>query len=286
MFKKISTLLLSVLVIVSVTLYFSTLALAEKKQEGEQFGQTKGEATPQKGEAGPLKENICKNPKLCDSIEIDLLNSLSQAKVPVLLPETQAAKTDKDYQAAINMGAAVADALASIAKKDKDTFLKNVSQAQEFGKQLGVSEKVMGKFKDITAAAEKKQWDKLGMLLYEFKDGMINELNESNKKPLASLAMLSGGVEGFYITAKSVNGKYTPKCAELLKSPDLVTYIKTYMEDLTPELKDQSGIKAFSGSVPELEKTLSELQAKKCGQAEVKNILDLATSMRQDLLGS
>jgi mevalonate kinase len=75
--------------------------------------------------------------------------------VPVVLPATKATKTDKDYQAAINMGAAVADALASIVKKDKDNFLKNVSQAQEFGKQLGISEKVMGKYKAITAAAEK-----------------------------------------------------------------------------------------------------------------------------------
>jgi flagellar basal body-associated protein FliL len=79
MSKKIFSMLVAVLVMLSFTFCYSTLALAEKKQEGEQFGQTKEEATPQTGEAGPLKENICKNPKLCDSIEIDLLNNLSQA---------------------------------------------------------------------------------------------------------------------------------------------------------------------------------------------------------------
>jgi hypothetical protein len=124
------------------------------------------------------------------------------------------------------------------------------------------------------------------VLLYKFKDGMINELNESNKKALASLAMLSGGVEGFYITANSVNAKYTPKGADLLNNSDLVTYIKTNMADLTPELKNQDEIKAFSGSVPELEKTMGALEAKKCGQADVKKIVDLAGSMRKDLLGS
>jgi hypothetical protein len=58
------------------------------------------------------------------------------------------------------------------------------------------------------------------------------------------------------------------------------------MDDLTPELKNQAGIKAFSGSVPELEKTMSQLQARKCSQADVETIFDLAASMRKDLLGS
>lgn len=205
--------------------------------------------------------------------------------MPVVLPETKAAKTDKDYQAALNLGAVVADALASITKKDKDNFLKNVSQAQEFGKQLGISEKAMGKYQEITAAAEKSQWDKLGLLLYEFKDGMINELNK-NKKPLASLAMISGGVEGFYITAKSVNDQYSADGAKLLNNTDLVSYFKTYMGNLSPELKGQAGIKAFSEALPKLEKTMSELQAKECGQADVKTIFELAAAMRKDLLGS
>ena len=74
MFKKISTMLLAVLMILSLTICYATLVMAETKQEGQQFGESKGEAGPQTGEAGPLKENICKNPKLCDSIEIDLLS--------------------------------------------------------------------------------------------------------------------------------------------------------------------------------------------------------------------
>ncbi len=284
MSKKIFSMLLAVVVMLSFTFYYFRVALAQTKPEAEQYGQVKGEAAPQTGEAGPLKENICINPKLCDSLEIDLLTNLNQAKVPVLLPDTTAGKTDKDYQAALNFGAVVADALASIAKKDKESFQKYAGQAQELGKQLGISEALMGRCQKITAMAEKKQWDKLGLSLYEFKDGVINELNEKNKKGLAALAMISGGLEGFYIAAQSVNGKYSDKGAKLLDNQDLISYFKSYGEDLSPELKQEAGIKALSDGIPDLEKAMNELRANNYQQAEVKKIYDMTGTMRKNLL--
>lgn len=282
--KKIFSMLLAVVVMLSFVFYYSRVALAETRTEAEQYGQVKGEAAPQTGEVGPLRENICKNPKLCDSLEIDLLTHLNQAKVPVLLPDTMAGKTDKDYQAALNFGALVADALASIAKKDKESFQKYAGQAQELGKQLGISEALMGRSQKFAAVAEKKQWDKLGLSLYEFKDGVINELNEKDKKGPASLAMISGGLEGFYIAAQSVEAKYSPKGAELLDNPDLITYLKSYGDELSPELKQEAGIKAFGDQVSELEKAMNELRASNYKQAEVKKIYDMTGTMRKNLL--
>ncbi|MEJ2092775.1 MAG: hypothetical protein P8X65_11345 [Syntrophobacterales bacterium] len=227
MFKRISTMMLAVLMILSLTICYATMVMAETKQEGQQFGESRGETGPQTGEAGPLKANICKNPKLCDSIEIDLLSHLAAAKVPVYLPTEKPGKVDKEYKASLALGMVVADALAGIINKDKKGFLGYAALIQDYGKQLGVSAETMGGYKKITEAAGKDQWKELGVLLYEYKDGMVNDLDKNNKKPLASLAMIAGGLEGFYITAKSVDANYSESGAKLLNNPDLITYCQS-----------------------------------------------------------
>ncbi len=286
MVKKSPHILLSALVILSLIVCTSPLAMAQDAKKIKQYGITKDKIAAEKGEKGALKKNICIDPKLCDSIEIDLLNSLGEMKVVVFLPETKLGKADKESQAALHLGVAVADALASVTKKDKKNFLKNAALVQKYGKQLGISANTLGKYKAITAAADKDQWDKLGLRLYEFKDGMINELNAKNKKALASLAMMSGGLEGFYIAAKSVSDKYSEKGAQLLDNQDLIPYLKNYMATLPPELKNQPGVKALAASMPKLEKLMAGLEANKYSQADVKKIVALAAAMRKNLTGS
>jgi hypothetical protein len=285
MFKKISTMLLAVLMILSLTICYATMVMAETKQEGEQFGQTEGEDQPQTGEEAPLKENICKNPKLCDSIEIDLLSSLTRAKVPVYLPTEKPGKVEKAYKASLAMGMAVADALAGVINKDKKNFLEYAALVQDYGKQLGVSTETMGAYKKITEAAGKGQWKDLGVLLYEFKDGMINDLDKNNKKPLASLAMIGGGLEGLYITAKSVEANYSEAGAKLLNNPDLITYCKSYLAAVSPELKSQPEVKAIAATMPDLEKAMVNLEDNNYAKAEVQKILKLATPLHKAIMG-
>jgi hypothetical protein len=285
MLKRISTMLLAVLMILSFTICYATMVMAETKQGGEQFGESKGEAGPQTGEVGPLKENICKNPKLCDSIEIDLLSQLAAAKVPVYLPPDKPGKVDKEYKASLAMGLVVVDALASTINKDKKNLLEYAGLMQGYGKKLGVSAETMGTYKKITEAAGKDQWKELGVLLYEYKDGMINDLEKNNKKPLASLAMIAGGLEGVYITAKSVDANYSEAGAKLLCDPNLISYCKSYLAAVTPELKNQTEVKAIEAAIPNLEKAMTELQAKNYAKGDIQKILNVVAPLHKAIVG-
>jgi len=285
MSKKSFHCLLSTFLCLGLVAFCHTFAAAQGKADNQQFGATKEEPAPKAGKTGPLRDNICRNPKLCDSMEIDLLDSLHKKKVPVFLPEAKPGKAETEYQASLNLGIAVADALASVTNQDKQNFLKYAAMVRDYGKKLGVSEAALGKYTQITQEAEKNQWDKLGISLYEFKDGIINELTEKNQKPLAALAMVSGGLEGLYIAAQSVDGKYSEAGAKLLNSKDMLAVCQTYLGTLSPEVKGQPGVKAIGSALPELEKLMAGLEANKYAQGDVKNLLNAVASLRKNLLG-
>lgn len=57
--------------------------------------------------------------------------------------------------------------------------------------------------------------------------------------------MLAGGLGGLYITAKSADANYSEAGAKLLNDQNLITYCKNYLAALTPELKNQSEVKAI-----------------------------------------
>lgn len=285
MSKKCPRYLLATLLTLSLITCSSTFGLATEKTEKQQFGKTAEEPTPKGGDIGPLKANICQNPKLCESIDIDMLSSLAAKQIPVFIPEPQPGKGDKEYQTALYLGGAVADALASIIGKDKPKFLKYAAMIQGYGKKLGVSGKALDKYKELTDAAGKDQWRKLEVLLYELKDEMVNELSGKNKKPLISLAMVSGGLEGLFLTAKSVDDKYSEEGAKLLNNKDLVGFCNNFLGALTSETKTQPEIKAISAALPNLEKMMAKLEANNYAQGDVKELYQALAALRKTIKG-
>jgi hypothetical protein len=270
--------------VLTLVLLPTTSSIAQEKKAEGQFGTTKADPAPKTGDPGPLRQNICRDPKLCDSIDIDLLNALQEKKVTVALPEAGIGKGSKDYQAALYLGMAVADGLGAVVRKDKALFTKYLSALQAYGKILAVSPLSMTKLQQLGQLTEKGQWDQAALALYEFKDAVVGELTRKNQKPLADLAMLGGGVEGLYLLAGSLDAAYAAETAKLMRNKSLSAFLKTYLGGLPPEISGLPEVKAIAQALPELEKALGKAPDETYTQEEVKAVAKLTTSLRKGIL--
>ena len=252
--------------------------------ESEQHSKTKFPQENPEGELGPVKENICKNPKLCESIEIDLLSSLQSSKVPPYLPKAQATGSTQEYQIALNLGIVVTDALSAIIGKDKAAFLQYAGMIKDYGKKLGVSEAVLGKYDQLADGANKGEWVKLETLIYEFKDAITGELNTKKKEGAATLSMVAGGLEGLYIEAKSLEKNFSKTAADFLHNPGLFDYLTKYMRSLDEGLQAKPEVKAIMASLPQIGKILNQPKTYEYSKRDVEELLKVLEALRQAIL--
>lgn len=260
---------------------FIVTSIAFAAKEDKQYGQVKGTKVVTEGEVGPVKENICKNPKFCESLEIDLLDSLQKSKIPVMIPKFKATGAAADYQVALNLGAVVTDGLAASINKNKADLLKIAAIINEDGKKLGVSEAVLTKYHTMIAEmANKGLWSKLGATLYEFKDTMSTELNEKKMQDNASLAMVSGTLEGLYIMAGSVDKKYSPGNAQLLHNTVIAEYLEKYMQSLSEGMKGKDEIKAITAALPKIGQILGKTSFV---HKDVKELIDILEPLHKGM---
>ena len=273
--------------IVTIMLAFLCLAVLcpWAQGESEQHGKTKITKETSSGELAPVKENICKNPKLCESIEIDLLSSLQASKVPAYLPKPQATGSTQEYKVALNLGIVVSDALSAIIGKDKTVFLQYAGMMKDYGKKLGVSEKVLGKSNQLVELANKGEWVKLETLTYEFKDAITTELTSQKRQGIAALSMVAGGLEGLYIEGQSLHKNFSKTTADFLRNPGLYDYLNKYMNSLDEALKAKEEVKAITASLPKIGKILNQPKTYEYSKQDVEELVKNLEPLRQAILG-
>ena len=121
--------------------------------------------------------------------------------------------------------------------------------------------------------AKKGDWTKLEMVMYEFKDKVTTELNAKNKNDEASLAMVSGSLEGLYILAKSVDKKFSQEGANLLQNKAMGQYLEKYMNSLSDEIKGKSEVKAISAALPKIDSIINKPKSYACTKKDVKDLV-------------
>jgi hypothetical protein len=270
-----------------VMLAFLCLVVLSPAAYGDtvQHGKTKITKETSEGALAPVKENICKNPKLCESIEIDILSNLQISKIPVFLPKPQATASTQEYKIALNLGVVVSDALSAIIAKDKAAFLQYAGMINDYGKKLGISEAVLGKYKQMVDGANKGEWVKIETLTYELKDAINGELTNKKKAGDAALSMVSGGLEGLYIEAKSLEKNFSKTGADFLHNPGLYDYLNKYLRSLDEGLKAKGEVKAIVAAMPQIGKILNQPKTYEYSKKDIEELVKLLEPLRQAILG-
>ena len=154
---------------------------------------------------------------------------LINTKVPLYLPELEPTTSTQDYKVAFNLGIGACDALACIGNQDQTALPRYIGMVYDYGKKLGMPETILHNLSGITAAMNQGDWQKVVQLSVDYESLSRDYLKKTGKKDEALLAIVAWRLEGLYITAKSVDNRFSPELAKLLRKTNFVENLK---EDL------------------------------------------------------
>ena len=234
--------------------------------------------------AVPIEEtdasNVCESARLFESIEVELLGNLHSTGVAVYTPNPDVANSTYDYKISLNLGVAVADAISSIVNKDKATFLKYAAIIHDYGERLGVEETILGQYNSITKTVSRNEWLEVENLIYDLKDDITTELHNEDMQSDATLAMVSGWIEGLFIVAKSLENNVSEEANRLLRNRDFVRYLTENLNTIDEDLKNKKEIKAIFAALPKIDKIINKPMSYSFTKEDVKKVLEIAEPLR------
>jgi len=209
---------------------------------------------------------------------------LIEAKVPIYLPELEPTTSTQDYKVALNCGIAVSDALACIYNQDQTALPRYMGMVYDYAKKLGISETVLHKLGRITAAMDQGDWQKVLQLSDGFVDNVFEELDKAGKKDEAFLALLAWNLEGLYITGKSVNNRFSPESAKLLRNVSLYKNLEDELKSLSVGLQAKKEVKAIMAALPKINLIINRPENYTYTQTDAKELISICEPLRKTML--
>jgi len=209
---------------------------------------------------------------------------LKQTKVPIYLPELEPTTSTQDYKVALNLGIAFTDALACVYKEDQAASPRYTGMVYDYAKKLGVPETVLRKLGGITAAMDQGNWQMVLKLSEEFGIEVRGELEKTGKKDYSILAFSACDLEGLYITAKSVNGRFSPESAKLLLHPYLVKNLEERLKSLSVGVQTRKEVRAIMAALPRIDQIINRHKDYTYTQSDAQELISICEPLRQTLL--
>jgi len=216
-----------------------------------------------------------------ESIEVDILTNLFEQGVPIYVPEHAKNNATADYKVALNLGIAVADAVSSVVMHDKEKFLKFAKTIYEYGEILDVEETILVKYNRITSNVSAEKWDEVETLLYDLKDDITRELFAGDMRDSATLAMISGWMEGLYIVARSLDINFSEDASRLMRDRDFVRYLSDHLQRIDKDLRESREIKALILALPEIDKVINKPISYTYTRDDVREVIRIYEPLRR-----
>jgi len=209
---------------------------------------------------------------------------LINAKVPLYLPELEPTTSTQDYKVAFNLGIGACDALACIGNQDQTALPRYIGMFYDYGKKLGLPETILHKLSGITAAMNQGDWQKVGQLSVDFEALSWDYLKKIGKTDELSLALVAWRLEGLYITAKSVDNRFSPESAKLLRKTNFVKNLEEDLKSLSPGLQAKKEVKAIVAALPKINHIVNRPQNYTYTQTDAKDLISICEPLRKTLL--
>jgi hypothetical protein len=213
-----------------------------------------------------------------------MFDGLKKAKVPIYLPELEPTISTQDYKVALNFGIAFGDALACIYNEDQAASPRYMGMIYDYAKKLGIPDTVLRELGGINSAMEQGDWQKVLRLSENFGDQVLKALQKTGKVDDANLAFLAGNLEGLYITAKSVNNRFSPESAKLLRNADFVKNHEEGLKSLSVNLKAKKEVKAIMAALPKINQIINRPENYTYTQTDAKELISICEPLRKTLL--
>ena len=160
-------------------------------------------------------------------------------------------------QLALNLGGLIADGFVAVEARDSQQVKNTGADIIKLAKALGVSQNILGRGSSINEFAENNDWDSLQEELEATQNEVKASMRSHQDQDLIILVSLGGWIRGTQVVSAAVEKNYSERNAKVLRQPALVNFIRSKINDISPELRSEALVKDISDQLSEIEKLVS-----------------------------
>jgi hypothetical protein len=160
-------------------------------------------------------------------------------------------------QIALNLGGLIADGFIAVEAHDTQQVKNTGADIIKLAKALGVSQNILGRGSSINEFAENNDWDALQEELEATQNEVKASMRSHQDQDLVILVSLGGWIRGTQVVTATVQKSYNERNAKVLRQPALVAFIRSKINDISPELRNESLVKDITDQLAEIEKMVS-----------------------------
>src|SRR3989475_1562843 len=175
-------------------------------------------------------------------------------------------------QIALNLGGLIADGFIAVEAKDSQQVKNIGSDIIKLAKALGVSEKLLSRGNSINEFAENNEWDTLQEELEATQNEVKSSMQSHADQDLVILVTLGGWIRGTQVVTAAIMQNYDERSAKALRQPALVHFMKSKINEVSPELRREPLVKDVSEQFGEIEKLVSFPAGKAPNANEVRKV--------------
>jgi len=160
-------------------------------------------------------------------------------------------------QIALNLGGLIADGFIAVEAKDSQQVKNIGSDIIKLAKALGVSENLLRRGNSINEFAENDEWDTLQEELEATQNEVKSSMQSHSDQDLVILVSLGGWIRGTQVVSGVIMQNYDERSAKVLRQPALVSFMKSKINEISPQLRSEPLLKDVSEQLTGIEKLVS-----------------------------
>ena len=175
-------------------------------------------------------------------------------------------------QIALNLGGLIADGFIAVEAKDSQQVKNIGSDIIKLAKALGVSENLLKRGNSLNEFAENDEWDTLQEELEATQNEVKSSMQTHSDQDLIILVSLGGWIRGTQVVTGAILQNYDEGAAKVLRQPALVDFMRSKINEISPQLRDQPLVKDVNEQLTGIERLISFPPGKAPTADEVRKV--------------
>jgi len=186
-------------------------------------------------------------------------------------------------QIALNLGGLIADGFIAVQAQDSQQVKNIGTDIIKLAKALGVSENVLSRGNSINEFAENSEWDTLHEELEATQNEVKASMQSHRDQDLVILVSLGGWIRGTQAVSAAVMKNYDENSAKVLRQPAVVSFIKSKINDISPDLRNEPLVKSVSEQLNGVEKLVAFQPGKGPSVDEVRKLNEAVSKLMEEI---
>ncbi len=186
-------------------------------------------------------------------------------------------------QIALNLGGLIADGFIAIEAQDSQQVKNTGGDILKMAKALGVSANILARGNSINQFAENDEWPALQEELEATQNEVKSSMQSHRDQDLVILVSLGGWIRGTQVVSGVVAKNYDERLAQVLRQPELLRFIHSKLNEISPELQADPLVKSVNAQLQGIEKIVATPFGKSLSTAEVTHLQTAINQLMQEI---